>query len=77
MNDIWKREEIESPCVQICVIDPQSKHCIGCGRTGSEIARWSSITTTERAEITALLPERLQKMSKRPRSHASRRRREK
>ena len=32
--------EISSPCVKICVIDPLSALCIGCGRTGDEIARW-------------------------------------
>lgn len=42
---------IESPCIDICVIDEQSGYCEGCGRTLDEIAEWSSYTPAERRRI--------------------------
>jgi hypothetical protein len=48
-----------SPCVKICVIDPVSKLCEGCGRTLAEIARWSSMSEMERLDVMALLRERM------------------
>ena len=48
-----------TPCVQICVIDPRSSLCIGCGRTIDEIARWSSLDEAERRAIMAGLSARL------------------
>jgi predicted Fe-S protein YdhL (DUF1289 family) len=50
---------ISSPCVKLCVIDPASKLCEGCGRTLAEIARWSSLSEPERRAIMAQLPKRL------------------
>ncbi len=64
MAEIWKRREIESPCQQICVIDPQSGFCIGCGRTGQEISRWSLMSTAERREICQKLDARQQNIAK-------------
>ena len=31
----------QSPCIQICVIDPAARLCVGCGRTLDEISRWA------------------------------------
>jgi hypothetical protein len=33
--------------------------CLGCGRTVDEIARWTSMTASERAQVMLELPERL------------------
>jgi len=52
------RSEMESPCIQICVMDAQSGLCAGCGRTLAEIAAWSTFAPAERRRIMALLPER-------------------
>ncbi|MEM8647051.1 MAG: DUF1289 domain-containing protein, partial [Pseudomonadota bacterium] len=30
----------DSPCIKICVVDPETDLCIGCGRTKAEIAGW-------------------------------------
>jgi len=30
---------IGTPCIKVCVIDPETGFCIGCGRAGMEIAR--------------------------------------
>ena len=51
--------EIETPCVKICVVDPQTQYCIGCGRTRDEIASWIGMSTHARHEIMLALPERV------------------
>ena len=48
-----------TPCIKLCVIDPASKLCEGCGRTLAEIAQWGRLSETERRAIMAVLPERL------------------
>jgi len=57
-DNIWKRTEIESPCVKICAIHPIHKVCVGCFRTTSEIAGWSNFTSEERRNIMTRLKER-------------------
>ena len=71
---VWRRNEIDSPCVQICVIHPGARICAGCGRTPDEIARWSSFTDDERAAIKAELPARAERL-RAPENRPSRRRR--
>jgi len=51
MDDIWKRDEIDSPCVKICVIHPQAEICVGCFRTLNEIEEWSTLTPDQRNAI--------------------------
>ena len=55
---IWRRAEIESPCQNVCIIAPESRLCIGCARSGEEIAAWSRMTPDERRVIMADLPAR-------------------
>ena len=50
---------IESPCVKICVLDAAAGICRGCGRTLSEIERWTKLTDAERRAIIDELPARL------------------
>lgn len=50
---------ISSPCVKICVVDPLSGLCIGCGRTTGEIATWSEMNDIERAAVMRGLPDRM------------------
>jgi predicted Fe-S protein YdhL (DUF1289 family) len=50
---------ISTPCIKICVIDPVSRLCEGCGRTLAEIAQWARLSEPERLAIMAALPERL------------------
>ncbi|ABD08092.1 Protein of unknown function DUF1289 [Rhodopseudomonas palustris HaA2] len=50
---------LESPCIAVCVIHPQSGLCYGCGRTLPEIARWHRLASDERRAIMAALPERM------------------
>ncbi len=57
-DEVWKRAEIESPCVKVCVLHPESGLCIGCLRTGAEIAAWSTMTPAARRAVMAALPDR-------------------
>lgn len=59
MSDaVWKRQEIESPCTKICQIHPGAGICVGCFRTGAEIAGWSGMTPEARRALMAELPGR-------------------
>ncbi|MCL4066805.1 DUF1289 domain-containing protein [Pseudomonas sp. GX19020] len=71
-DDIWARNEIESPCVKICVIHSEAKICVGCYRTLSEIGAWSSITAPERRRIMDELPSRAASLVKRRGGRAAR-----
>lgn len=55
---IWTRAEIESPCVKLCVVHPETRLCIGCARSLDEIGAWSRMTPEARAEVMADLPNR-------------------
>ena len=57
-DEVWKRNEIESPCVKICVLHPEARICIGCYRSGDEIAGWSRMTPEARRDVMQTLPER-------------------
>ncbi len=57
-DDIWKRNEIESPCIKVCVIHPESRVCTGCLRTIDEITTWARMTPEERRTIMVALPTR-------------------
>ncbi|MFD3191816.1 DUF1289 domain-containing protein [Sedimentitalea sp. HM32M-2] len=73
MSDkVWKRDEIESPCVQICVIHPEERICTGCYRTMDEIAGWSKMSAQDRAAIMADLPDRAPRLAKRRGGRAAR-----
>ena len=41
----------ETPCIAVCMMDPQTKLCFGCGRTLPEIARWHRMETAERLAV--------------------------
>lgn len=55
---VWRRNEIQSPCVQVCVVHPETRLCVGCSRSIDEIGRWSKMHEDERAEIMAELSSR-------------------
>jgi len=50
---------IETPCVKICTLDARAGMCLGCGRSIDEIARWTAISSAERARVMSELPARL------------------
>jgi predicted Fe-S protein YdhL (DUF1289 family) len=50
---------VSTPCVKVCLIDPETGLCEGCGRTGEEVARWGTLSEEERLGIMAGLEERM------------------
>lgn len=57
-DDIWRRDEPESPCVKVCVIHRETRLCTGCLRSIDEIAAWSTLPAETRRAIMADLPRR-------------------
>jgi len=49
---------LETPCVNICLLDVETGLCVGCGRTIDEIARWSAMSDRERRAVMAQLQAR-------------------
>ena len=68
----WRRDEVQSPCVKICVVHPEARICTGCLRSIDEIARWSRMDAEERHEIMAALPGRAGLLKKRRGGRAAR-----
>lgn len=64
-KEVWQRDEIQSPCVNICVVHPQARICTGCYRSIDEITSWSKMSNEERAEVMAELPSRASSLTKR------------
>ncbi len=50
---------IETPCIKICTLDARQGLCLGCARTIDEIARWSTMSASERTRVMSELPARL------------------
>ncbi|MFT6676760.1 MAG: putative Fe-S protein YdhL (DUF1289 family) [Sulfitobacter sp.] len=71
-DDIWKRDEVESPCIKICVVHPESRLCTGCLRSIDEIGSWSRMSSAERKEVLAQLPARAGAFGKRRGGRAAR-----
>lgn len=69
---VWTRDEIESPCVQICVVHPVERICTGCLRSIDEITRWSKMTPDERRAVMAELPDRAPRLKQRRGGRAAR-----
>ena len=69
---LWKRDEIESPCVQICVVHPETRICTGCYRTIDEITDWSRMTPQARRTIMHDLPARADQLKVRRGGRAAR-----
>jgi hypothetical protein len=57
-DKVWKRDEIDSPCLKVCVMRPDAQSCIGCHRSIEEISNWSQMSDDERAAIKSELPAR-------------------
>jgi len=49
----------ETPCIAVCIMDPGTSLCLGCGRTLPEIARWHRMDTAERHAVMARLAARM------------------
>ena len=71
-DQIWKRDEIESPCIKICVVHPVERICTGCYRSIDEIGVWSKMSPEVRAAIMQDLPKRAALLKKRRGGRAGR-----
>ncbi|MEO1676680.1 MAG: DUF1289 domain-containing protein [Pseudomonadota bacterium] len=64
-DDVWRRDEIESPCIKICQIHPGERICVGCFRTINEIGMWSVMSADERRAVMDDLPNRAPRVKRR------------
>lgn len=53
---------LETPCVNICLLDNETGLCVGCGRTLAEIAGWAGMSDAERRAVMAALPMRIERL---------------
>ena len=51
-------DEVPSPCVSVCVVDPEGGYCLGCLRTLDEIAAWIELGSAERLAVWDRIAER-------------------
>ena len=64
-SKVWRRNEPDSPCQAVCLIDPATRFCLGCNRTADEIAGWSRMSPESRAALRLELPNRSAPRAKR------------
>jgi predicted Fe-S protein YdhL (DUF1289 family) len=58
-------DDLASPCVSVCTVDPQTKMCIGCLRTLKEIGAWRAMTPDEKRAVIAACDERAKTLTRR------------
>jgi uncharacterized protein len=51
---------VDSPCINVCTMDPDSGLCAGCFRTLAEIGAWSSLDDVRRLAVLAAVARRRQ-----------------
>lgn len=56
--DTQGAQQIVSPCVGICDLDPHTGYCRGCLRTLEEVAGWLTYSNAEREQIISGLKDR-------------------
>ena len=50
----------DTPCIAVCMMDPRTNLCLGCGRTLAEIAQWHRMDNAERLAVMAELAARME-----------------
>jgi len=53
-----QRNDLQSPCVNVCQMNPFTGLCRGCFRTLDEIAGWLDFSVSEKLEVFKHLDER-------------------
>ena len=71
-DSLWRRDEVDSPCIKLCTVHPVERLCIGCYRTIEEITAWSRMTPETRRQIMAELPARAPRLRQRRGGRAAR-----
>ncbi|MBS1216352.1 MAG: hypothetical protein H6R20_1326 [Proteobacteria bacterium] len=51
-------DEVKSPCINVCRMNPRTGYCEGCLRSIDEIAGWSQFSADEKRAVLARLPSR-------------------
>lgn len=64
-DEVWRRAEVDSPCVKICAIHPTERLCVGCFRTIEEITAWTRMDPEVRRAVLAELPARAPRLTQR------------
>jgi uncharacterized protein len=59
MHVSMSKSSLPSPCVQLCIIEPLSGLCEGCGRSLTEIGRWPGMSQAEQRKVLKDLGARL------------------
>lgn len=53
-----EQNKSDSPCINVCRLDPVTQVCDGCYRTIEEIAGWMNYSDDQKAAIQSVLPAR-------------------
>lgn len=64
-KNVWRRDEPDSLCVNVCVIHTGTGFCLGCYRTAEEIKTWSKLNSEERVVVKNMLESRKKDIYKR------------
>jgi uncharacterized protein len=59
-------DDVPSPCVSICRMNPQTDLCEGCLRTLDEIAAWGRMDDASKREVWGAIGQRLAKEQHEP-----------
>lgn len=51
-------QSVQSPCIGLCVLDPETGFCKGCFRSIVEIGAWLGLDDDGRREVLARVAER-------------------
>lgn len=51
-------DDVASPCINVCRMNPDTALCEGCFRTLDEIAAWSGMNAEEKRVVLKQLPAR-------------------
>ena len=60
-----RAKRAQSPCVDVCRLDPRTGWCLGCGRTAAEIGAWVKLSPFRRKRLERELARRLMKLGPR------------
>ena len=50
-NQAIVRKKLVSPCAGVCILNTQTKFCLGCYRTINEIARWQDMSADDQHSV--------------------------
>ena len=64
-DDIWKRDEVDSPCVKVCVIHPRRGFAPGACAVWTKSRNGRGMSNADRRRVMADLPSRASMLQKR------------